>query len=69
MLKKVGILLGLGTLPVLAEPQFGFIGGIIFYIFVFVSKAFEFLMFMSPLILLVVIVIVIEKVFNNKKEK
>jgi len=67
MLKKILVLLMIGTLPVLAEPQFDFIGGMLFYIFVFVSKAFEFLMFLSPLILLVVIVIVIEKIFNNKK--
>lgn len=69
MLKKIFILLFIGTLPALAEPQFDFMGGMLFYIFVFVSKAFEFSMFLSPLILLVVIVIVIEKIFNNKKEK
>ena len=66
MLKKTFILLLIATLPALAEPQFDMIGGIMFYIFVFLSKAFEFLIFLSPLIFLVIIVITIEKVFKKK---
>ena len=64
ILKKTFILLLIATLPALAEPQFDMIGGIMFYIFVFLSKAFEFL---SPFIFLIIIVVAIKKIFDQKK--
>jgi hypothetical protein len=43
MLKRTLVLLMAGTLPVLAEPQFGFIGTGVFYFFVFITKAMDYL--------------------------
>jgi hypothetical protein len=69
MIKRILALFILGTLPILAEPQFNSFDIWIFYCFVFISKVLELLMFLSPLIFLVIVVIVINKIFNKKKQK
>ena len=68
MLKKIFILLMIGTLPVLAEPQFDSFDISLLFFYGYISLILEFWMFVSPLILLVVIVIVIKKFLIRKKK-